>query len=196
VYIESSYRGHKAAPGKYSVILKMGEQKITANAIILANPLYATDAATYKEYHTIMNSMETALTSMHQLVNSMNTKREQLEAILAILPGEEKYSTIKKDGVALVKKMKAWDEGMVQRKSKAYDDAENFENKFTANYLFLINQTESDIPRVNQPSMDRMKELNAAWAVLKNRADEISDKNLPALNKLLWEAGVGAVWKK
>ena len=65
-------------------------------------------------------------------------------------------AAIKKDGDALLKKMKAWDEDMVQRKSKAYDDVENFPNKFTANYLFLINQTESDIPRVNQPSLDRM----------------------------------------
>ena len=50
---------------------------------------------------------------------------------------------------------------MVQRKSKAYDDVENFRQGFTAQYLFLINQTESAIPRVNQPNMDRKKELDA-----------------------------------
>ena len=94
-----------------------------------------------------------------------------------------------------MKKMKAWDDDMVQRKSKAYDDAENFPNKFTSNYMFLLNQTESDIPRVNQPSLDLMKELNAQWALLKGRADEILDKNIPAINKLMWEAGVGAIWK-
>ncbi len=196
VYVESSYRGHKTVPGKYSVTLKMGEQKVTADAVILPNPLYPTDAATYKQYHSIMNGMEANLTTMHRLVNSINAKREQLEAILTTLPEEEKYTAVKKEGRALEKSMKAWDEDMVQRKSKAYDDAENFENKFTANYLFLINQTESDIPSVNQPSLDRMKELNAAWVVLKSRADEMLTKNLPALNKLLWEAGVGAIWKK
>ena len=91
--------------------------------------------------------------------------------------------------------MKTWDEEMIQRKSKAYDDVENFPNKFTANYLFLINQTESDIPRVNKPSLDRLQELNTEWAALKARAVEIQDKNIPALNKLLWEAGIGAIWK-
>ena len=40
-----------------------------------------------------------------------------------------------------------------------YDDAENYPQKFTANYLFLINATESDLPRVNQPSRDRRTEL-------------------------------------
>ncbi len=197
LYVESSYRGHKASPGKYTVTLKTDDGKTTtAEVTILANPLYKTTPAEYKEYHTTMHGMEQALTLMHNTVNSMNAKREQLAGLLASLPSETKFSTIKKEGDVLVKKMKAWDEDMVQRKSKAYDDAENFDNKFTSNYLFLINQTESEIPRVNQPSLDRMKELNATWALLKSRADEILNSNLPALNKILWDAGVGAVWKK
>ena len=85
---------------------------------------------------------------------------------------------------------------MVQRKSKAYDDVENFPNKFTANYMFLLNQTESDIPRVNQPSLDLKRELDAEWARLKARADEMLDKDLPALNRMLWDAGVGGIWKR
>ena len=51
--------------------------------------------------------------------------------------------------------MKNWDDEMVQRLSKAYDDVENFENKFTAEWLFLINQTESDIPVVNQEHYEK-----------------------------------------
>jgi hypothetical protein len=44
---------------------------------------------------------------------------------------------------------------------------ENFPNKFTANYLFLINQTESSIPKVNKGSRDRYAELNKEWEPLK-----------------------------
>src|SRR5678816_3150300 len=130
---------------------------------------YPTNAQTYSEYHQTMLAMETELTAMHRMVNSLFEKQKQLESLLSTLPAGEKYAAIKKDGDALLKKMKAWDEDMVQRKSKAYDDVENFPNKFTANYLFLINQTESDIPRVNQPSFDRLKELNTQWAALKAR---------------------------
>jgi len=63
-----------------------------------------------------------------------------------------------------------------------------------AAYL-LINQTESDIPRVNQPSLDRLKELNAQWVTLKARGVEILDRDIPAFNKRLWDAGLGAIWK-
>lgn len=195
VDMEVSFSGHKAPPGRYSITLKMGTQSVATQAEVLANPLYPTDAATYREYHQVMWGMETELTIMHRLVNDLYTKQKQLESLLGSLPAGNKYEALKKEGEALLKKMKAWDEDMVQRKSKAYDDVENFPNKFTANYLFLINMTESDIPRVNQPSLDRMKELNAQWANLKARANEINDRDIPAFNKKMWDAGLGAIWK-
>jgi photosystem II stability/assembly factor-like uncharacterized protein len=195
VYIESSYSGHKASPGKYSFTLKLGKQEFTATASILPNPLYVTDAATYNEYHLLMSSMEKELTGMHQLVNTLYSKKQQLESLLSSLPADAKFAAIKKEGQLLVQQMKAWDEDMVQRKSKAYDDVENFPNKFTANYMFLINQTESDIPKVNQPSLDLLKELTSEWVGLKKRADELLEKNIPAFNTLLWQAGIGAIWK-
>jgi hypothetical protein len=92
-------------------------------------------------------------------------------------------------------KLKAWDEDMIQRRSKAYDDVENFPQKFTANYLFLINQTESDLPRVNQPSRDLRAELEQEWTALKARCDAMLTQDIPALNRKLWEAGVGAIGK-
>ena len=195
VRIEASWAGHKAAPGKYTMTLKSGAQTVATDVEILANPLYPTDATTYTDYHSTMLAMENELATMHRMVNSLYEKQKQLESLLGSLPSGEKFAAIKKDGDALLKKMKAWDEDMVQRKSKAYDDVENFPNKFTANYIFLINQTESDIPRVNQPSRDRMNELNRQWASLKARGTEILDKDIPALNKRLWDAGLGAIWK-
>ena len=196
VRIEGGFSAHKAPPGKYSLTLKMAAQSLSTEAEILPNPLYSTNASGYLEYHQTMLSLENELTSMHRMINSLYEKQKQLESLIASLPAGDKYNAVKKEGEALLKKMKAWDEDMVQRKSKAYDDVENFPNKFTANYLFLINQTESDIPRVNQPSLDRMKQLNGEWATLKARANEIKDKDIPAFNKRVWDLGLGAIWKE
>ncbi len=195
VRIEGGFAGHKAPPGKYSFTLKLGSQTASTEAAIMPNPLYPVSEAVYTEYHQTMLAMENELTAMHKMINNLFEKQNQLEALLKSLPAGDKFVAIKKDGDALLKKMKTWDEEMVQRKSKAYDDVENFPNKFTANYLFMINLTESDIPRVNQPSLDRMKELNGQWSSFKVRGNEILDRDIPALNKKLWDAGVGAVWK-
>jgi hypothetical protein len=82
---------------------------------------------------------------------------------------------------------------MVQRKSKAYDDVENFPNKFTAEYIFLIDQNSSDLPKVSQASKDRLNELDKQWELLKSRSEELINTSIPAYNKLLWDHGIGAL---
>lgn len=193
VYIESSYAGHKAIPGTYTFTLKAGAQTQQTRAKILPNPNYRTNDNGYKEYTGVMSDMEAKVTDMHKRINALNDTRKRLEALVAGLPADAKFDAVKKEGAALAARMKAWDEEMIQRKAKAYDDVDNFANMFTANYLFLMNQTESDIPQVNKPSMDRKVELDAQWEGLKARADGFVNTDIPALNKKLWELGIGAV---
>jgi photosystem II stability/assembly factor-like uncharacterized protein len=194
-YIEGSYRGHKAMPGRYNLTFKSGDKTQEQSFDILQNPLYPTDMETYRIYSSLMTKLETNLTEMHNMVNDLNSKRLQLDQLLDKMPSEDKYKDVKTTGKSISDAMKIWDEDMVQRKSKAYDDVENFPNKFTANYLFLINHTESDLPRVNQSTLDRMKELDGEWKVLSSRGKSFLDSQLPDYNLKLWEAGVGAVWK-
>jgi hypothetical protein len=196
LYMENSYSGHKASPGVYTLTLITADKTVKTDCKILKNPLYVIDENAYEEYHKMMLEMETTVSSMHKMVNLLYARRLQLESLLADLPADEKYAKLKKDGEAIVKDMKKWDEDMVQRKSKSYDDVENFPNKFTANYMFLINQTESEIPRVNQSSVDLRSELDAEWTKLQARANDLLNNRLPAYNKELWNAGVGAIWKK
>jgi hypothetical protein len=40
-----------------------------------------------------------------------------------------------------------------------------------------------------------MKELNAQWTSLKARGNELLNQDIPAFNKRLWDAGLGAIWK-
>ncbi len=195
-YLEAGYRGHKVSPGKYSLSLKMGDQQVTTEVVILPNPLYPTTAKGYLEYSELMGKMESELSRMHQLVNTMYAKRVQLETLLPKLASEDKYKALYQAGQTLAERMKEWDEDMVQRKSKAYDDVENFSNKFTAEYLFLINQTESDIPRPNQASRDRLRELDLQWANLEARAKTLLEQDLPVFNQQAWAAGLGAIWQE
>ena len=196
VYIEASYRGHRVSPGKYSLNLKVGSEIFSSQAEIVANPLYEVNDNQYQAYHEHMLDMETELNTMHSMINSLYLKQEQLVAILNSIASDSKYKDLITEGQVLVTKMKDWDTDMIQRKSKAYDDVENFPNKFTSDFLFLINQSDSDLAKISQPSKDLLKEYNAKWAGLKTKGNELLDKDLPAFNKKLWEAGIGAVWTK
>jgi len=193
VHIEGSYRGHKASPGSYRFTFTLGSRTAATEAAIMPNPLYTTEPAVYAEYDAFMLGMEREFTLMHETVNRMHTIRERLASVLAALPAGDKYAAIRADGEALLAKLKGWDEEMISRRTKVYDDVENFPQKFTANYMFLINQTESDLPRVNQPSRDRRAELDKEWSALKARSDGMVGQDIPALNRKLWEAGIGAI---
>jgi hypothetical protein len=126
---------------------------------------------------------------MHNKVNILYDAQLQLKAILEDL--EE--GPLKKDGEELLEALKAWDADMVQRKSQAYDDVENFPNKFTAEYIFLINQSNSTIPRINQGSRDRKAELDAQWQPLKQKAEAFLHTAIPEYTLKLWQAGIGAI---
>ncbi|MEM1119514.1 MAG: glycosyl hydrolase [Bacteroidota bacterium] len=195
-YIEGSYRGHKVIPGKYILTLKRGNTTATSEVDILKNPLYDLDHATYQTYDHKMSEMEATFTEMHQLVNRALALRQQIEEVVKHIPNKAENQSLVKTGEGLIKKLKDWDEKMVQRKSKAYDDVENFPNKFTANYLFVLNHAESDLPRITQPTLDQLAELTPEWTSLKGHIHSILKTEIPAYNQQLWDAGLGAIWKK
>jgi photosystem II stability/assembly factor-like uncharacterized protein len=189
VYIEGSYRGHKVSPGTYSVILKVGDVEYSTEVTILDNPLYDVSKDEFSSYDTIMKDMENKLTEMHKLTNKMAEIKNKLNDVINNLNDKD----LKDQGSALVAKINDWDMKMVQRKTKAYDDVENFPNKFTAEYLFLINQTESSIPRVNESSRVRKKELDIEWKDLKAQALKILNEDISNYNEELWNSGIGAI---
>ncbi len=192
VYIEGNYRGHKVGAGEYSLRLKVGEKSFNQTCTIKTNPLYPEEDDTYAAYDKMMREMTATFNTMHETVNQFSRIRKEMEVAIERIP--EGNVNLRQEGKEIIERMEKWDEEMVQRKSKAYDDVENFPNKLSANYLFLINQTESDIPRVNQPSVDRKQELDKEWQVFEKEAATILNADLPMFNKKLWEAGVGAVY--
>jgi hypothetical protein len=59
--------------------------------------------------------------------------------------------------------------------------------------MFLLNSCESSIPRINEPAKERHAELIKQWELLAATADKILEEDIPALNKGLWDKGIGAI---
>jgi hypothetical protein len=189
VYIEANFEGHVVPPGTYSLKLITGGNTGSTHGEILPMPGFTTSEAQYLEYNDFMNAMEQNLAEMHTLVNKLYDAKQQLKEILK---GIEDGS-LKSEGEKLVAELDAWDKDMVQRKSKAYDDVENFPNMFTAEYLFLFNHANSAIPRVTQSSEERKQDLDVQWQGLRTRATTFLKTGIPGFNEQLWKAGIGAI---
>lgn len=195
-YLEASFRGHVAMPGTYTLTLKSGESESITSAEIKMNPLYAISMADYQEYDAFMSAREAELTEMHHMINELKNYQDQLAELLAKTKGNPMYQKVTEEGNQLLQALKDWDELMVQRRSKAYDDVENFPNKFTANYLFMINQTNSSIPKVTQGSKDRYAELAKDWMELKSQGEKLINESIPEFNKFANKAGIYVLFVK
>lgn len=193
-YIEGSFRGRKVAPGDYQFEINTGNQQSSAIAKILPNPLISIPDSQWSEYDEWMGKMETELSEMHEMVNQLMGLQLKLQAFLNSISKDAKHKDLHQNGENLLQLMQTWDEDMVQRKSKAYDDVENFPNKFTANYLFLINQTESSIPKVTEGSKNRYAELKTQWQEFKIRGEDILKKKIPEFNNKAKAAGFGVLY--
>ncbi|TYA71948.1 WD40/YVTN/BNR-like repeat-containing protein [Seonamhaeicola marinus] len=193
VYIEASFRGHKVVPGEYTMTLSYDGKTYSTKAVIKENPDYNITKAEYKAYDAIMSELEANATDMHNKVNLLNSVAKDIREALKRLKKTNKASDLIKTGESLLKDIKEWDEKMVQRRSQAYDDVENFENKFTADYLFLMNQTNSSLPKITQASVLRKQELDKEWDTLKQTAESLINTKIPEFNKKLWHEGIGAI---
>lgn len=193
VYIEGRYSGHRAAPGQYTVTLTSGDRSSTASFSILANPLVEATAADYQKQHQVMSAIENRVNDIHQKVNGMSTVREQVEAIIDRLANDPKYKELISQGKELLKKLTNWDEELVQRKSEAYDDTINFENKLTASYLFVNGQLDANIPFVTKGAQEQFELLEGQWKTLEAQYQEMLKKDIPGFNESLNNAGVGVI---
>jgi hypothetical protein len=133
---------------------------------------------------------------MHQLVNTAKGYQDQLKDLVGRLDSKTEFQEVKVAAQALIKELTAWDESMVQRKSTAYDDVENFPNKFTANFLFMMNHGESSIPSINEGTKARHVELLEQWKPLEAEGKRLVEKAIPTFNALAKEKGVGVLLLK
>ncbi len=193
VYFEANFRGHNASPGRYKIGLMMDNVETIVDGEIIKNPNFDSTPGQFEEHNTFMSEMETNLADMHEKIKALKSTQNQIADIVAMLKNKNGDASLIITGEKLVKELKAWDEEMVQRRSQAYDDVENFPNKFTAEYLFLINHSDSPNPKVTKPARNRKAELDAQWIPLNATANKLMNIDIPQFNEALWKAGIGAI---
>jgi photosystem II stability/assembly factor-like uncharacterized protein len=192
VYIEGGYRGHRVSPGDYTLTLTANGTTTTQSVTVLPNPLYPATAADYATTDAWLTTRTATLNEMHTMVDDLQAAAKQIKTINKDIADTERIATLHQHGCELHDRLMAWDGIMVQRKSKAYDDVENYVNGFTADYLFLINQSENGLPRITNAAKARLLELDTRWAEYR-KAGEVLRGQIEGYNRELWAAGIGAI---
>ena len=144
----------------------------------------------YAEFDKYASHMEN---NFNQMAKYINSNKNSLDKLTEVINNIENNEDLKKAGQLLLNKMDNWDKKMMQRKSLAYDDVENFPNKFLADYLFILDEIKGDIPNVSEGILKSIKNLDKNWSILKEEIDQINNYGIPSLNSELWKNGIGAI---
>ena len=128
--------------------------------------------------------------SFNEMAGYINENKKSIDKLSGMIDELDDNSEVKNNGIKLLKLMDNWDKKMMQRKTKAYDDVENFRNKFLADYLFILDQIKGDIPNVSEGILKSLKSHDEKWIELKKEIDEINLINIPKYNNELGSNGI------
>ena len=128
--------------------------------------------------------------SFNEMAGYINENKKSMDKLSGMIDELDDDSEVRNNGSKFLKLMDNWDKKMMQRKTKAYDDVENFRNKFLADYLFILDQIKGDIPNVSEGILKSLKSHDEKWIELKKEIDEINQFNIPEYNNELWSNGI------
>lgn len=192
VYIEGSYKGHKAIPGDYKITITSNEMSLKTMGTIVSHPMNKLKPDDYLLYESFMTKAETNYKVMTQKTNALKKQLDKINALIPLLK-EKNLDLLLDKAKKISQELMIWDSKMAQRLSKAYDDVENYENGFTAYYLTLINQVDASNPILTQGAQSRIEELNKLWQALKLESEAL-EKQINIFNASCFEFGIGVIY--
>jgi len=184
VFIEGSYRAHKVSPGKYQASIKMKELEQTTSFAVVTQPGGSATPAEFEAHHQLMKSVESGVNEIHNAVNDIRAARKQINDLVELLGTKPEWKAVSDSGKAVVKKITAWEEKLVQPKAQSNDDIINFVNKLSADYIFLKGEMDSNTPTITKGFTEQLAALDAIWQPLKRDHGMLVSKDIAAFNTL------------
>lgn len=184
VFIEGSYNGRKMSPGNYTAKLTYNKQSKTVPVKILADPRINATIADYQDQENTLKSLETSVNDIHTSIAKMQKISKQIKEVSTLLADKTELKTVVENGNAIVKKIKTWEDKLVQNKAESNDDIINFKNMLSADYIFVRGELDSNMPAVTDGQKQQLAALDAQWKALKNEMNDLINKDIAAFNKL------------
>ncbi|HLO82902.1 MAG TPA: hypothetical protein VK166_18180 [Chitinophagaceae bacterium] len=192
VFIEGSYDGYLAAPGEYTVKLRLGDQVQSSKVVLKPRPGIQATQADYEEQTELMKKIVDEASLIHKEVIGARKTINQLKETSTMLKDKPGTEQIRQSADKIAKDLQAWEEDVVQNKAKSNDDIINYVNKITADYIFLKGDIEANVPYVTQGQKQQFDTLHNQWLKLKERKTNI-EKEISTLNADINKANIGRI---
>ena len=185
--------GPLVVPGTYQIKLTVAGKTSTASFELTKDPRVSASQADLEKQQEFALRISGRVGAGNEAVNQIRSVRSQLEALKKRLAADPSAKPILDSADALIKKMNAVEEKIIQPKSKSGEDPLNFPIQ-VANQLADLQETvESADTAPTAASFTVFDELNSRLETQLAAWHEIQSKDLAALNAAIQKANIPAI---
>ncbi|MBC8154481.1 MAG: glycosyl hydrolase, partial [Bacteroidetes bacterium] len=138
--------------------------------------------ADYEQQQKTLVAIEEGVKEIHQGVNRMRKAQKQINDLVDLIDDKPNLKAVADSGRAVAKRIKLWEENVIQPKSQSNDDVINFENKLSADYMFLKGEVDVNTPYVTAGQTSRLTELGTMWQPLKTTMNKLVQDDIARFN--------------
>lgn len=191
VFVMGGHEGARVVPGQYRLRLHPSDDSrdpVEVVATVAADPRIEVEPEAYDQQRVALQQTMDLAIEIHETVNRFQRVKSQLAAHLAAIDNRPELTRLElvkgaqAAGKQALQELRAWEQQLIQRKQKTFQDVINFRNQLNAELTFLRGQLDTNHPRPTQGVRERLEELAAQWTARQQELDSIVNGSLQQFN--------------
>jgi len=157
------------------------------------DPRVTTPLAELQAQDDLVTRVDDRLNEIHRAVIRLRDIRGQIEEVLKRTKGTAGADAIEKSGKALVDKLNALEEALIQKRVMDGQTVINFPMRLNQFFIYLRSAIDGSDAGPTDGQRDRFGDLSEQWAQQQRTASALFGDDLNAFNRLVRDRNVPAV---
>ena len=174
------FSGALVKPGKYVVSAAIGDARDTVELTLLPDRRIEATAEEYAEVERRIGQTTDLVNQLLAGVAAIRKSRAQIERLLADYPDADE---LQETGRRAVERLSAWERKVYQVEFETYEDEDNLPPRLIKQVRHLLDVIDGGGPPLAAGALERLGDLEAEWAALRNELSEIEASDIKAVNE-------------
>jgi hypothetical protein len=174
-------RAYRVSPGTYQARLTIGDRVMTQKFEVLNDPRSTASPAEHLNKQELLAAIRGDADAAQQAIESLKQVRRQIDQLLAM---SEDQSDIVGAGNAVVDKITAWLDDVIEESNEHFIDSLHSSGRLDFNLVGLIGMVDRMEPPLTSGMLERVKDVRDDWNARSGDYRSIIDDDLAEFNRL------------
>ncbi|MEM6765325.1 MAG: glycosyl hydrolase [Bacteroidota bacterium] len=185
--------GASAPPATYLIELQAGDQQLSCELEIKADPRWEATEADLQEQFRLTREVQSSLEEIHENIGKIRSIKAQTKEMAkrAVKAGYDRSLMIMAEELGV--KLTEIEEELIQVKNESSQDPINYPPRLDDQFAYLYSTVNGQDARPTQGCYDRYQDLKAEYKAYQDRIDKIIAEDVQAFDSAMEDAGVPRV---